>query len=233
MTNARLSSTSKRAVLAVPLILACSLLAGCLNYETYEQTITRGAEGQAHVTVVEFGNISAGADTADVDPEFRDLVNYIEGDDFLVSYMEAGMYVKSRRLVTRDGKVYGRIEGLSKGPVSEQNRFETKDGKVSIEFEKSGGLPVVLQTNGEVTQDEKKLWLSWPKNADTIHWKIKEHELSAEEAANVPVFLKKARAYNHPLNRFVRFVTRGRHPGFFIYDAPKPEKAEPDEDTGP
>ncbi len=204
------------------------MLSGCVSYETYECRIfTEERDYPLYRIEEEFGNLSADDESNSADDLFRDLLTYIEGEEFLFMYLDTGAYVRDRRLVIRDGRVYSRVTSLRKD-LSRKEDMRMEGGEVILEMKKEKGLPELLETNGKVSDDAERIRIAWPEDSAEIRWKIRQYRPGEFAVKMQPFFLKKARAYTHPANRLIRYFSKGRYPGLFVFGKPpESEKPEP------
>ena len=154
------------------LIILLVLIYGCLTYETAEVRIVfnenSNNEGIIEVT---YTNIeSSEALLKDQQEDFDDLIDYYQGDQFLLDQMADDIYIKKRQLFEKDGKIVGKYSGIFRNLKFDNEPLKTKNDEYIMLMDDSDE---VVETNGKIIKSEKNVFLSWPKTQKELYWKVK------------------------------------------------------------
>ena len=168
------------------------MLSGCINYEVLETRIEVGGQDRASTIVLEYQNLSSdGKNPAEVDNDFKELINAWKGEKVLVNMAKGGIYAKSREVLIQDGKIVARVTGLTEPGTYED--LADVNGNWDCWLGKDA---VVLETNGTAYQEkegDRQGWhISWPKTSTGLYWR---YGSSVKSEANQKVFLEKLQNY--------------------------------------
>ena len=144
-----------RVALALALML---LMAGCLDFETYEVRILR-EKGDPAVMIAEFSVYSDAPTMAEAQKDFDELVKLWRGDEMLREIAENGIQGKNREVFLRDGKIIGRLTGIVSNLGAVENI--SVDGS-QIVFKADTDWKVV-ETNGRILKTLDGEAAVWPK----------------------------------------------------------------------
>lgn len=182
----------------LPAAMLMFSLSGCYFSETIETRISLHGQVSPKATVfIEYSNISsAEADLDDVKTDFEELLKAWQGDEYLLDRAEEGLFVKSRELFIRDGKIVGRATGIMKDIDDTYKFWEIEDEKIMLFDDESGDYELV-ETNGKILKTDKNILIVWPKEATELRWAQRLSEKSKSESfdKNQPVMVKMLQEY--------------------------------------
>ena len=144
--------------------------------------------------ILEYNNISSGeAYPADVKKDFDELIDYWQGDQYLLDRSEEGIITKNRELLVREGKIVGRLTGILKN-LQEKYSFWTSNGERIMLFDGEDDF-VLVESNGKIIRTDENLILVWPMQATELWWKEREKSHSESSDKNRPVLAQMLQDY--------------------------------------
>jgi len=156
-------------------ILLIFFVSGCLTYERISFRVIfdepeKKLSGKVFVSA--FGVASTEDSLAKQKEDFEQIVEFFEGDDFLLNEMKNGIYIKNRRLVKENGKLVFKYDG-----IFDELTFDDDDFKIRIINEEIiATLDLdddIENTNGVVEKDSIHTYLKWPRGTKEIYWDYK------------------------------------------------------------
>ncbi len=162
--------TLRRTLASLALAAAALLLAGCVVSEEDAYTVTLNPDGRSgSMTVTRFNLQSDEREPAKQREDFQKLMETWKGDAYLLERAKEGVYVKTRdlgerqgRLVWKETSIFADITGM----------FQTDASGDTLRIKLDGGESVV-STNGRVVRMTDSTLVLWPRPATSLELRIR------------------------------------------------------------
>ena len=148
------------------------LIFGCLTFETAEIRIKFNENSRTEGTIeITYTNIETGeALLKDQKHDFDELIEYYQGDSFLLDQLSDGIYIKERELKEENGKLIGKYKGIFRNFKFDNEPLKTMNDEFIMLMDKDDE---VIETNGKIVKSEKNIFITWPKEQKELYWKLK------------------------------------------------------------
>lgn len=166
------------------------ILTSCLTFDSFRVQIhfLNDNYSRADITLTYFG-LSSDADSLHKrQSDFDEIISSYQDDDFLLDELENGIYVKKRDIFEDEKGVGFRYSGIFKTLKLDGTEFKIQKDNIVFELDKDDMN--LVDTNGEVSQDSAKIYITWPKGTTDIYWESKSMEKDGELYSLVPFFRK-------------------------------------------
>jgi len=147
-------------------------ISGCLTYERISFKVVFDDPGKklsGRMFVAAIGVASTEDSLAKRKEDFDQIVGFLEGDDFLLSEMKNGIYIKNRSLQKEKGKLVFKYDGIFDELNFDDDNFKIKiikDEIIAIMDQDDD----IEHTNGYVEKDSIHTYIKWPKSTKEIYW---------------------------------------------------------------
>lgn len=150
-------------------------LSGCLTYERISFRVIFDDPGKklsGKVFVSAIGIASTEDSLPKQKADFEQILEFLEGDDFLLDELKNGIYIKNRTLLKEKGKLVFKYDG-----IFNELTFDDEDFKINIMSDKIiATLDLdddIENTNGIIEKDSLHTYIKWPKGSKEIYWEYK------------------------------------------------------------
>ena len=168
----------KKLLLFLLFISGALILQGCLVSEVEQYRLSLNEDGMTWTLSITRRNIESDSrDTATQRQDFLELISNWKSDRYLLSQVDRGRYVKSRRLSLEQGKLTWRETVI----VSDVNTFlpgiNLKD-EVRFPLQDTTGLRIT--TNGRIVTEKDSLVILWPAHTRVFEVKSVRQDFNAQ-----------------------------------------------------
>ncbi len=153
-------------------LLVMLLLPGCIVYSSVTYEIEYNDDFTMGTIKVTYTNLmDSESDKEKQEKDFQELIDMLQGDEFLLDILEDGIYLKDRQLYEQDGKLIGSYSGLFKRLKIDSQEMISKENERVLIIDKNDGDTV--SSNGKILETADSYILSWPKDIASLEFTIK------------------------------------------------------------
>lgn len=108
-----------------------------------------------------------------IENDFEQVLSWYQGDDYLLEWVDNGVYIKNREMFEKDGVLYFRFRGITKDFKSSFNEHEglkVEGDKRNLTLDKDETIGII--SDGKVIETDDQVIITWPKNQRVISWKM-------------------------------------------------------------
>lgn len=144
-------------------------LHSCLTYRSVEYHITLNENFDKGTISVNYNDIlSSEKEITKQENDFKDLIDLLFGDDFLLDNVDEGIYVRDRKLWNDKGVLKANFTGIFKNIKFDDRELKVENGERMLILKNDGDT---YACNGKLLQTEKNVIMVWPKDQRDLYWK--------------------------------------------------------------
>jgi len=148
--------------LVICILILLVTVNGCLTYAKVHYKIHFSDDFSQGTIKVIFENLRSTEEPEEKRrSDFADLLEMLEGDDFLLDTMEEGIYIKDRKLFTSLNMIVGEYNGVFRSLKLDDKTHQVGKNERMIILEKDDGD--TIESNGTVVESEENFIITWPK----------------------------------------------------------------------
>jgi len=152
-------------------ILFAFLLHSCIIYTTARYEIEFDQEFKTGIITVTYTNLRSSEEDPDKqENDFKDLVELLNDDEFLLDSVDDGVYIKERLLYEEGGQLNGSYTGIFRRLKIDSDEIKSSENERTLTFDKDEGDVVI--SNGKVLESEDSFILTWPKEMRNLNFSI-------------------------------------------------------------
>jgi hypothetical protein len=151
------------------LFILLLLLQSCLTYRSIEYRIIFNENFDQGKIAVNYNDIQSSENEIEKqEKDFKDLIELLFGDEFLLDNVDEGIYVKDRKLWKEDGILKATFNGIFKELKLDDSELKIENEERILILKNDGDT---YECNGKVLQTEKNVIMVWPKDQKELYWK--------------------------------------------------------------
>ncbi|GAB4375025.1 MAG: hypothetical protein Kow0042_20110 [Calditrichia bacterium] len=146
------------------------IFSGCLTFESMETHIVHPQSNQPGKIIVTVTNIGTTENEPErINADFKELLNELEGDQFLLDAVSDGIYIKSRRVYLDNNILKASYEGIF-GSLENLENCSIRDNQIFMKMDADSQS--IAETNGTIQEIGEETYIVWPLDAEDLYWKV-------------------------------------------------------------